>query len=67
MGKKWYTSKTMIAGMVTFGIGLLASIGVMDLASEQDTITDNITAVVVAVSGLVAMVGRIMADKQIEL
>ena len=62
--KEWYKSKAVWAGIVTAVLGILGAIGI-DLASEQDTITDLLVQIGVAVSGVIALVGRLTANKKI--
>ena len=62
--KQWYSSRAVWAGIVAAIIGILGAFGV-DVVDSPDSIADNIVALVVAISGLVTILGRIKATKKI--
>jgi len=62
--KPWYLSRTIWASLVTMlaaGAGMLGLVGEV----EQGVLTDGILQVVTAVSGLVAILGRLDAKATI--
>jgi len=65
--KKPWESKTVWGGCVTIAVVLLAQIGVIDLRGEEDTITDLIVRLVLLASGVLALIGRVKAKKEIKL
>ena len=65
--KKPWESKTVWGGFVTIVVVLLAQIGVIDLSGEEDTITDLIVRLVLLASGVLALIGRVKAKKEIKL
>jgi hypothetical protein len=63
--KQWWQSKGVWGAMVTMAIGILGMFGFEKLTGEQENLTEIIMQIVVACSGLLALIGRIKAKKEI--
>ncbi len=63
--KKWYESKTIWASIVTVAAAVAGMFGYTIDTDTQNAIISNITSLVAAVGGVIAMWGRIVADKKI--
>ena len=64
--KPWYKSKTIwssIVGVVALAVGLLTDITITE--QIQQDLVQQITTVIAAFSGLLAIVGRVVADSKI--
>lgn len=61
--KKWYQSKTIIAGILTAVIGAAQSIG---LLFSFDLLANPIMSVVITILGALGVYGRSVANKSIE-
>lgn len=64
--KNWYESKAVWGGLIAVGAAVAGALGISIDASTQSEITDYIVVGVGAVGGLVAIYGRVKADKQIK-
>ena len=63
--KNWYQSKTVWSGIVVLVAVVLGQLGFTVDAATQGEIVDTLLAIITAVAGIVAIVGRIKATKQI--
>lgn len=66
LNKSWWQSRTVWGGLVAAGAGIA---GVFDISlppEEQDQIVDLVLALTSALGGLVAVVGRIKAERKIK-
>lgn len=64
--KPWWQSKTVIASLITGICGVLVLFGVKEggeVSEEAPGIADNIIGFITAIAALVAVWGRIKADK----
>jgi hypothetical protein len=59
--KKWYTSKTIIASIITFAISVLEVAEASIIAGQLDE-----TAIMTLVTSIIAIYGRITATDMIE-
>lgn len=64
--KRWYQSKTVIAGATTFVVGALGLVGYVVPEADQQIVSDAVLALITAVSGIVAVYGRAKATKSIK-
>ncbi len=63
--KPWYQSKTVWGGLIALGAAVAGSFGIEIDAGTQGEIVDYIVLGVGAIGGLVAIWGRVKADKKI--
>ena len=64
--KPWYMSKTIWASLAAI-IGALANFFGLSLSeSAQDLLADGMLQIAIALAGLVALYGRLVADSKIE-
>ena len=63
--KHWYLSKTIIGGILALLAGIAGLFGYAIDASAQATLTDLIYSASSAIGGIVAIVGRIKADRKV--
>ena len=63
--KPWYISKTVWGGLIAVGAAVAGSFGVDIDAGTQSEIVDYIVVGVGAIGGLVAIIGRLQANKKI--
>jgi len=63
--KPWYLSKTVWASIVTIGTAVSGMIGIPAGVIANSALTDTIFQAVTAISGLVAIFGRLSATSQI--
>lgn len=63
--KPWYLSKTIWASIVTIATALGALSGLPSGAIDNAALTDTIVQAVTAISGLVAIFGRVFAARRI--
>ena len=63
--KAWYMSKTVWGGLIAVGAAVAGSFGVDVDAATQGEIADYIVVGVGAIGGLVAIWGRVKAEKKI--
>ncbi len=66
LNKNWYTSKTIWAGVVTIAASALGFFGFQLDADSQAGVTEFILTIVTAISGLVAIYGRVTATKKVK-
>lgn len=59
----WYLSKTIWASLVILITSLLGPFGINIGGDTQNEIVDNIMALVIVISALVAIYGRVSATK----
>lgn len=63
--KQWYQSKTVWGALIAIAASLLQAGGVdLDVAG-QDQLADNLVAISGAVGGLIAIYGRLKAEKRL--
>ncbi|HIJ67454.1 MAG TPA: hypothetical protein HPP87_04625 [Planctomycetes bacterium] len=62
--KQWYQSRAVWAGIVAAIVGILGTFGV-EVPDSPDSIADNIVALIVAVAGIITIIGRVTAKKKI--
>lgn len=65
MTKRWWESKTIISGLITIAASALGAGGIVIDQDVQDQMTELILMGITAVSGAVAVYGRIKADSAI--
>jgi len=63
--KPWYLSRTIWASLVTVLIGAAGITGLPVDSVDGSSLTDTLVQGVTAISGLVAVVGRLWASKKI--
>jgi hypothetical protein len=63
--KQWYQSKTVWGALVAILASLLQASGTAIDASGQDQLANNLVALSGAIGGLVALYGRLSADKRL--
>lgn len=63
--KPWYLSKTVWGSLIAVGAAVAAGFGVIVDAGTQDEIAGYAVAIAGAVGGLVAVWGRVKAEKKI--
>ncbi|MFZ5645827.1 MAG: hypothetical protein ACOY46_19900 [Bacillota bacterium] len=64
--KKWWQSKTVWGGMVAVGAAVAGAFGLQIDGQTQNEITEYITVGAGAIGGLLAIYGRLKADKGIK-
>ena len=67
--KKPWMSRTIIAAVISFicGILVLGGIGKAEsIAQEADVIADKVVGIIIAITSLTAIWGRIVAKKEIK-
>lgn len=64
--KPWYLSRTIWASLVTVVAGLGGFLGLPVEEQDSETISEMILQAVTAVSGLLAIFGRVAADSRID-
>jgi hypothetical protein len=63
--KKWYESKAVWGGLIAVGAAIVGGFGIDVDAATQGEIVDYIVVGVGAIGGLVAIIGRLQANKKI--
>lgn len=63
--KKWWESKTVWGGIVAVLAGGAGLFGVSLAAEDKVYVIDALTAIASAVGGLLAVYGRVKADKKV--
>jgi hypothetical protein len=63
--KQWYLSKTVWGALVAILAGLLPAMGMELDAGAQSQLADDFVSLVGAVGGLVAVYGRLTAEKRL--
>lgn len=63
--KPFWQSKTVISGIVVVIMSLLPVFGIAGAEGQQENLTEFVFQVVTAVAGIVAIVGRFTATKQV--
>lgn len=63
--KQWWKSKTVWGGLITLGAAVAGAFGVSVDAETQGMIVEYVSITASAIGGLVAILGRIKADKRI--
>lgn len=64
--KKWWQSKTIWGGVVAIGAAAAGAFGHAVDQDTQDQVVELIMAIVGAAGGLLAIYGRLKADKEIK-
>ena len=64
--KPWYKSKGVWGGIIAAVAAGASAFGIDVSAGAQDDIVKHVTSLAGAVGGLLAVVGRVMADTKIE-
>lgn len=64
--KPWYQSKTVIGGVIAALAGLLAFASVSIGIEDQGILTDAVLGLVGAIGGILAVYGRVKADRKIK-
>lgn len=64
--KKWYTSRSVWGGIIVIGATVAGGCGYVVDEATQGQVLDYIMTGVTALGGLMAIVGRMKADKAIE-
>jgi len=68
--KPWYASRTIWANLLTMGIGIAVTFGVVDQTAADSILADGpdlIVGIVTSVLGLVGIWGRVKATKQVKV
>lgn len=63
--KAWYLSRTVWGGLVAVAASLLQAAGVTIDGTVQGSIADDLVALAGAIGGLVAIYGRIAAERRL--
>jgi hypothetical protein len=63
--KQWYQSKTVWGALIAILASLLQTAGVDFDVAGQDQLADNLVALSGAIGGLVALYGRMSAEKRL--
>ena len=63
--KQWYLSKTVWGALVAILAGLLPAMGLEFDAGAQSQLADDFVSLVGAVGGLIAVYGRLTAEKRL--
>lgn len=63
--KFWYQSKTVWGALIAIAASLLQAGGIDFDAAGQDQLADNLVALSGAIGGLVAIYGRLKAEKRL--
>lgn len=63
--KQWYQSKTVWGALVAIFAGLLQAGGIDLDTDSQTTLADSLVAISGAIGGLVALYGRLSAEKKV--
>jgi hypothetical protein len=61
--KRWYLSKTVVSGLITFLVGAMGLMGYAVDPNDQKTVADAVLAVTTSLTGLTAIYGRVKATK----
>ena len=64
--KSWYMSKSVWGGMVAIVAAGLAAFGYTVGADDQSVIVDTVVAIAGGLGGVLAIVGRVKATKQVK-
>lgn len=65
MTKPWYLSKTVWASLVTIGLSIAGMLGLPTGSIDQGSLADTLLQLVTAVSGAVAIFGRLAATTKL--
>ncbi|PYE88397.1 hypothetical protein [Phyllobacterium leguminum] len=63
--KPWYLSKTIWASAVTLGVSVAGMLGFSADAFDEQSLVETIMQLVTALSGLIAIFGRLNAETRI--
>jgi hypothetical protein len=63
--KQWYESKTVWGALVAILASLMQAAGVHFDVAGQDQLADSLVAISGALGGLIALYGRMSADKRL--
>lgn len=63
--KPWYLSRTIWASVVTLLVGIAGVAGVPVAGIDNAALTDTLLQAITAISGLVALLGRLSARERI--
>lgn len=63
--KEWYESKGVWGGVITVLASVSGAFGVTISMEEQEMITGLAVTTITGISGLVSLIGRLVADKKI--
>lgn len=63
--KPWYLSRTVWASVVTLLVGIAGVAGVPVAGIDNAALTDTLLQAITAISGLVALMGRLSARERI--
>ena len=63
--KQWYLSKTVWGALIAIAAGLLQAAGIDLSPATRSDIADNIVSLAGAIGGLVAIYGRLTAEKRL--
>ena len=63
--KPWYLSRTILASLITIATAAGGILGVPVAGIDNSALTDTLLQAITAVSGLVAIFGRLGADSRI--
>lgn len=61
--KEWYRSRSVWGGLVAFGAALGGLFGLEISSSAQDVLTTSLLDTAAAIGALIAIYGRLAADK----
>ena len=64
--KKWYESRAVWGGIIVVAVAVLNTFGLMPEAAMQEDLIAYVTEIITALGGLLAIWGRLKADKSIE-
>jgi hypothetical protein len=63
--KQWYLSKTVWGALIAIVASLLSGMGLELGAGVQDRLADDLVSLAGAIGGLIAIYGRLTAEKRV--
>lgn len=63
--KSWWQSKTVWGGIIAFAAGIAGVFGIAVPEAVQGDIAEHVTALASALGGLIAVYGRIKAERKV--
>lgn len=63
--KQWYLSKTVWGALIAIIASLLSGMGLELGAGAQDRLADDLVSLAGAIGGLIAIYGRLTAEKRV--
>ena len=63
--KPWYASTTIWAGFIVLAVSVAGIFGFTVVAEDQSAIIEAVPAIITGLAGVIAIIGRIFASKEI--